>query len=1647
MTEATDSSGDIVMNVRKMSPTAIRAYPARFKAQVLRMKALCCGSMVLAILTYSPAAFQSQPAVSSGDSSRLYIVLLKTPSVVEQIVESTADQPVRARRSMLRGPAAQDYQSTIERQQLDLIRSIARLSESIEVLAHRSFLINVLIVRGPPQEVEQLLGLKQVAGIYPKEQRFLLMDKVPEVIGAPAAWSAIEAIWGEQPGAGIKIAIVDSGINVDHPMFDGEGFSLPSGNTLYPLGNPAFTNNKVIVARSFTTKEYGMQADDEIPDEDAEHGSMVAAVAAGRPAAAPDPPALLQGVAPMAYLGNYKVFDGSQVTTNLAVIAAMDAAVEDGMDIINLSLGEDIRGPVTEPERRAIANAIQAGVVVVAAAGNAGPDGGTIGVPASSPDVITVGATSNGRVFASPLEIASESSTPPDDIKRIAYIPGDKILIDKPVEPFPIVSIKPWDPSELACSPLPAGSLEGKVALVKRGTCTFSQKAANILDFAGAEAMVVYNNEACSLIIMAWDETPDKPAVMIDKSSGESLAAYLQSERGADATVLIRARSERAASSADSNCIAAFSSRGPNFDFAIKPDLVAPGENIYTASKNGADYKVNINGTSFSAPVVSGAAALIRQFHPEWEQLSPELMAKAIKSALVNTAAKTTTWGGQPARVIHTGNGRLDLKAALQASAMLDPVSVSFGVIDEAGAQFPESTMELTNLDSAVRDYNIEFVSAFENPSVTLFASPSSFNLPPGDSQTIAFTAQPAAAPQSGVFEGYVRITSSDDSMLTAAYWGAVSIEDDSVLLQVSKTAGSPFTELEDALRAASPGNIIEIADSQTYQTSIRLALNDGGLPLHGLTLRSKPGESPIVSSTGLPAITVTDLERVTIEGLQIISSADAIQFLNSDGLILNNVIQRGSTGSGDGIFLDDSSAHIFGNAIEGARASGIRLFSSSALIQQNRIDGSTASPSDTQQGVSASLRSRLALFDNEITNNGSSGVDLSNSSALVSGNVIRSHQGAPGHGIRLQGGTVADYLVQDNLIEQNKGAGIRIEDTRATLRRNHIEANLSSGLSLTGSPSTDAQSLFLLRNGQGIESRFSDLKLANSVVAGSDDPQSGHGISAHGSTLEIANSTITGNSQMGIQLSSSSGKIINSIFFQNSQGDISPGASITQTGNLTGVNPLFTDLEGFDFSLRPESPAIDKGVEDASVGSLDLYSHQRTVGSAVDQGALEFGSPYSTPLILPVLNGTGDEGFLGLAMVNAFHDPSQVLLKGRDLAGQAWRDGQGQEIEAPLMDVEAESQATLLIPGSELGLARPGWIEILSTRPDLMSFTLLGSFASSTINAMDGAQLPPALFSKLLFPEVRNSGAESTRFFIVNPGPKSSSTTVTLEWVRPSGLPIKQNLAVPAGGMIEKSFSEIFGPGSDGYVTATASDGSLLYGMEIFESGQSRGGLLALDWEAAASQLAGAQLASSSAVETTLNVINTGAAAAVIFDALDEAGQKIDSVTRDLPQGGQLRIEARELFDFPEGAVVGWVRIRSTIGTLTGSLSFGDPQSRVLASLPLQRDGSREFVLSHVAETDQLFTGVTLLNTNSTDAVITLEVFNVQKQLAGIAFLKLGPSEKEARLLRQLISALPDQEGGFIRVRSSVPIFGFEIFGDYAGNFLSAVPQQVVLQ
>jgi subtilisin family serine protease len=514
----------------------------------------------------------------------------------------------------------------------------------------------------------------------------------------------------------VKVAVIDSGIFVrkaadgsyaGNPCFDDKGYRAPRG---YPKGDTRFTNNKVIVARAFFRPDDPPIAGEDTPiqgtNEASPHGTHVAgtiACNAGTKVTYQGAEVTISGVAPRAYLMNYRVFYPSRSSEDfqngnayvVELVKAIEQAVADGADVISNSWGSSYQNTFAWPDPvvQAAEDAVDAGVTMVFANGNGGPDTATTGAPANSPKVIGVGAvTKNATIVPGVVNVTAPAPVPPALTNMGAGPAGFGPQLTTRFGPAPFVPAQAvaTDHSSLGCSlagdtsPFPPGSVSGKIVLIERGVCEFSVKVFNA-QRGGAVAALVYNSaangdtiqsmgpgtHAADVTIPSWFLRRSDGLAMVDFSTSSGGTAEAEFSYGPQATANV------------GDIMAAFSSRGPTQEKLLKPDLVAPGVDVVSSGYGSGAYPGpftgfgSASGTSMATPHVAGSAALLLQLHPRW---TPE----QVKSALMNTATEDVfldTGRTVRAGVLDRGAGRIDLARAADPGLTLSPPSLSGGEI------------------------------------------------------------------------------------------------------------------------------------------------------------------------------------------------------------------------------------------------------------------------------------------------------------------------------------------------------------------------------------------------------------------------------------------------------------------------------------------------------------------------------------------------------------------------------------------------------------------------------------------------------------------------------------------------------------------------------------------------------------------------------------------------------------------------------------------------------------------------------------------------------------------------------------------------------------------------------------------------------
>jgi len=634
-----------------------------------------------------------------------------------------------------------------------------------KVLSSVESLMNALLVKIPDGNAAALARLPGVKKVYPVHQYRMSLDHALPIHQVPEAWARIGG--KDKAGAGIKIAILDTGVSPDHPAFQDPTLQPPPG---FPQAskpaNLALTNNKIIVARSY--EDIYQETDPDDARDRNGHGTATSMCAAG--VTNTGPLATITGVAPKAWIGGYKIVPGNTGSASGDVILkAMDDALADGMDVINLSFGSSFQfpdGPDLLPAE-AVDRLTQYGVVMVVSAGNSGPGLNTMGDYASVASVITAGAVQSNRTFRGTVMIAGATYQAYPSSNGPAPGPITSTVFD----------VSAIDSTSLLCSPLPAGAATGQIALILRGTCTFEQKVKDA-QAGGAIAVILYNNVAGGLNPFIGAAT--LPTVFLTNADGLAFKAAVSKQRSALVTVVANGL----AIAQDSHALASFTSKGPNYDYTIKPDLVAVGTDVYMATQSAdptgeiydkTGYTVQ-SGTSFSSPLTAGAVALVRAARPG-------LTALQYRSLIVNSAGSLIRKNGWVERVQQAGTGVLNVDAALRTNIVAFPTSLTYGIGNgNLGGAITGDLDQLTftNVGAATDTFHL-FASAFDYAPPLQFSLVSSdqnptntldLTLNPGQSKTVyAFWTANNLVP--GEYQGDI-VVHGTHSYALVPYWYGV---------------------------------------------------------------------------------------------------------------------------------------------------------------------------------------------------------------------------------------------------------------------------------------------------------------------------------------------------------------------------------------------------------------------------------------------------------------------------------------------------------------------------------------------------------------------------------------------------------------------------------------------------------------------------------------------------------------------------------------------------------------------------------------------------------------------------------------------------------------------------------------------------------
>ncbi len=612
-----------------------------------------------------------------------------------------------------------------------------------KITGRYSRLANAIAVRVPVESLDSLRAIDDVIEIVPVGIYDRQLESSVHFIGSTQLWGTHSS---NATGAGIRIGIIDSGIDYHHAAFAGSGNPDDFDNnnpTLIEIGS--FPTGKIAGGFDFSGDNYDARGQNgrpfPVPDFDPldprlnGHGTHVASIAAGYgvltngiPYTGPFNSSLnmsrftvAPGVAPAASLFALKVFGREGSTSGDLILRALEWALdpdnngnfEDRLDVVNLSLGGVFESvDAGNVEASGVNLLSRSGVTVVVAGGNAGNIHYVMGIPAALDHAITIANSIDSGATFSTIKITS----PPPLANDYTSVEGEftaKLSIVGPVT-AEVALVEP----ALACGNLQnPTALQNKIALIDRGTCFFIDKIRRA-QLAGAIGVIMVNNLDGPPIVMGGQgDTSDIriPGVMIRLEDGNLIKSQLKN--GVIATLAAFAavaRPELADQLENS------SSRGPRLpDSHLKPDLAAPGTSILAAESGAGTQGRLFSGTSMASPHVTGAVALLKQLHPTWGPMD-------MKMALMNSAVPTKNDRGIPYSESRTGAGRVQVGDAAQLTTLArvegspGEVALSFGALQLFAPYTATKNVRIFNLSNQPQTYQLRSSNTVLETGVSL---------------------------------------------------------------------------------------------------------------------------------------------------------------------------------------------------------------------------------------------------------------------------------------------------------------------------------------------------------------------------------------------------------------------------------------------------------------------------------------------------------------------------------------------------------------------------------------------------------------------------------------------------------------------------------------------------------------------------------------------------------------------------------------------------------------------------------------------------------------------------------------------------------------------------------------------------------------
>ncbi|MFI9815287.1 S8 family serine peptidase [Saccharothrix variisporea] len=705
-----------------------------------------------------PLSPATAKAARTGSSEQVGATLAKATGTVTAFVELAGTPAAEAygaekQRGAADPQAAQAARDSRQRTDdktahvLDVLRGKDSATREVARTANA---VPGVVVSADAAKVRELVGLPEVKTVR------LAVPKVVQNASAVQLTKAAQ-VWRQtgRYGEGMRVGIIDTGIDYTHADFGGPGTT--AAYQAVDRTAPWTPTAKVVGGYDFAGDEYDANEPekstpkpDPNPLDCGSHGTHVAGTAAGYGENADgstftgDYKTLTDeqlnamkigpGTAPKASLYALKVF-GCEGSTNLTA-QALDWALDpngdgdfsDHLDVVNMSLGSDF-GAQDDPDSLFVRKLVEHGVLVVASAGNGGDFYDVGGSPANTPEALAVANTRDAFALLDGVTVGGADQPGQYSQNYTGYAGLDLTR--------PVVAVTAEDNKD-GCDPI-ADDLKGKFVWLEWDDNDTTRRCGsagrtNNAQNAGAEGVLLTSSRDNFLAAIAGNA-----GIPVFQFTGPATAALRPALTAGSLEVRMRGALRNSVPTTTpklADTITPSSSRGSRGAVAAKPDVAAPGDTILSANVGTGNGAVSKGGTSMSAPHVAGIGALVREAHPDWT-------VEEVKAAVVNTAGHVVKSGddntaGLPEAPMRVGSGRVDAAAAVGADLLAmvadnpGSVGVSFGPVEADRSVWRTKTVNIVNKGSVKRTVTASYEEATAVPGASYEVWPRTVTVAPG---------------------------------------------------------------------------------------------------------------------------------------------------------------------------------------------------------------------------------------------------------------------------------------------------------------------------------------------------------------------------------------------------------------------------------------------------------------------------------------------------------------------------------------------------------------------------------------------------------------------------------------------------------------------------------------------------------------------------------------------------------------------------------------------------------------------------------------------------------------------------------------------------------------------------------------------------